>query len=65
MKITIVTTREEGDLTIDNFEADSTFDLVESMESPVWHFSLDEGAVDTYVFRDQVIRVDIEHEVSA
>lgn len=62
MKIIIVTGREEGDLTIDDFEGDSVLDLVEAMESPVWHFSLDDGQVDTYIFRDQVVRVDIEHE---
>lgn len=60
MKLTIVTTRDAGDLTIDNLDAASVLEMVEAFEEQsVWHFSLDES-VETYVFRSQVIRVDIE-----
>lgn len=63
MRLTIITTRPAGDLTIDNLDAASVLDMVEAMgQESVWHFSLDDGLVETYVHRSQVIRVDIEHE---
>lgn len=59
MKLTIISTK--GTLEIRDLDQDSVLDMVEEMEhESVWHFTLDEGKSETYVFRNQVVRVDIE-----
>jgi hypothetical protein len=60
MKLTIISTKGKL-LTVEALDADSVLDFVEQMEERVWHFSLDDGKIETYVMRDQVVRVDIEH----